>query len=81
MNEALPLAPAYRIQAVEDWYTTLRDRQALLSAPETHFRRLKLQAYGLHQAQTIDRDDLCEMLELADSALAYALEELLGGRR
>lgn len=75
MNEALPLGLPYQIQTVADWYATLRDRKALLSAPDLHFQRLKLQAYGLHQAQTIDRDDLCEMLELADSALAFAIEE------
>lgn len=36
-----------------------------------------LQAHELYRAQLIERDELCDLLELADSALAYAVETRL----
>jgi len=62
---------------VETWMTFLRDQSALLQHPGTHHKTLLLRAHELHRAQVIDRDDLCDLLELADSALAYAIETRL----
>lgn len=63
-----------RAWTVETWMTFLHDQAALLQHPSTHHKTLLLQAHELHRAQLIDRDDLCDLLELADSALAYAVE-------
>jgi len=55
----------------------LRDNVALLAMPGAHHKALLRQAYTLHQDRVIDGDDLSDLLELADSALAYAVESLL----
>lgn len=52
-------------------------KKALLRAPGTHHRELKQRAYELRKAGFIDRDELCDLLEWADAALGYAVEELL----
>ena len=62
------------------WWTLHRDQAALLNRPGTHHKSLIEGANALHRAQLIDRDDLCELLELADAALAYAVETLLDVR-
>lgn len=62
---------------VEAWMLFLRDQSALLRNPGTHHKTLLLQAHELYRAQLIERDDLCDLLELADSALAYAVETRL----
>ncbi|MDN3221362.1 hypothetical protein [Pseudomonas nunensis] len=46
-------------------------------APAPHHKALLDQANALHQAQTISSDDLSDLLELADGALAYAMETML----
>ncbi|MGF6318126.1 hypothetical protein [Pseudomonas frederiksbergensis] len=63
--------------AMTHWETMLRDKTALLAKPGAHHKALLKRAHALHQDQVIDRDDLCDMLELADSALAFAVESLL----
>jgi hypothetical protein len=55
----------------------LSDDAALLAMPGAHHKALLRQAYALHQEQMIDADHLSDMLELADAALAFAVESLL----
>jgi hypothetical protein len=62
---------------VETWMVFLQDQPALLQHPGAHYRTLLLQAHELYRAQLIERDYLCDLLELADSALAYAVETRL----
>jgi hypothetical protein len=62
---------------VETWMVFLRDQSALLQHPGAHHKTLLLQAHELYRAHLIERDDLCDLLELADSALAYAVETRL----
>ena len=60
--------------AVALWHTLLRDEAALLEHPGSHHKALLTQAYALHRNQVIDSDDLSDLLEQADGALAYAVE-------
>jgi hypothetical protein len=69
-----------RETALAQWHVLLRDDIALLAAPGAHHKALLSQAHALHRAQVIDRDDLSDLLEQADGALAYAVEALLGVR-
>ncbi len=62
---------------VEQWRLMLRDEVALLAMPGAHHKALLRQAYALHQGHVIDADQLGDLLELADAALAYAVESLL----
>lgn len=62
--------------AVALWHALLRDEAALLDNPGSHHKALLTQAYALHRNQMIDRDDLSDLLEQADGALAYAVEAL-----
>jgi hypothetical protein len=55
----------------------LRDEEALLAMPGAHHKALLRQAHALHQGHMIDADELGDLLELADAALAYAVESLL----
>lgn len=61
----------------ELWRIMLRDELSLLAMPGAHHKALLRQAHALHQDQVIDADELGELLELADAALAYAIEALL----
>lgn len=62
------------------WWSHHLDKAALLERPGTHHKTLIHGANSLHRAGVIDRDDLGELLELADAALAYAVETLLDVR-
>jgi 3-oxoacyl-[acyl-carrier-protein] synthase III len=53
------------------------DKPALLAQPGAHHKALLIGANSLYRDKLIDRDDLCELLELADGALAYAIETQL----
>lgn len=55
----------------------LRDEVALLAMPGAHHKALLRQAHALHQGHMNDADELGDLLELADAALAYAVESLL----
>jgi hypothetical protein len=55
----------------------LRDEVSLLAMPGAHHKALMRQAHALHQGKVIDADELGDFLELADAALAYAVESLL----
>ncbi|WP_454862792.1 hypothetical protein [Pseudomonas hormoni] len=67
-------------QAIARRYALLRDEVALLKMPGAHHKALLAQAHALHREQLIDRDDLSDLLEQADSALAYAVEALIDCR-
>jgi hypothetical protein len=62
---------------VAQWQVMLRDEVALLEMPGAHHKALLRQAHALHQGHMIDADELGDLLELADAALAYAVESLL----
>lgn len=59
------------------WWALLQDKEALLRQPGTHHKQLNEGAYALLGSELINRDDLCDLLELADAALAYAIEMLI----
>lgn len=63
------------------WMALLNDKDALLRHPGLHHKKLVLEANALLRAQLIDRDDLSDLLEQADGALAYAVEALLDDGR
>jgi hypothetical protein len=63
--------------AVANWHAMLRDDVALLARPGAHHKTLLRHAHALHQIHVIDADDLSDFLELADGALAFAVEALL----
>ncbi|KIK83016.1 hypothetical protein OC71_25445 [Pseudomonas sp. W15Feb9B] len=58
------------------WRMLLQDREALLAKPGAHHKALLSEAHDLHRARVIDSVDLCDFLELADAALAFAMETL-----
>lgn len=62
--------------AIAHWHFMLRDDAVLLAMPGAHHKALLKQAHALHQDHMIDADDLSDLLELADAALAYAVESL-----
>lgn len=63
--------------AIAQWQALLRDNVALLAMPGAHHKALLSQAHALHRNHFIDADHLSDLLELADAALAYAVEALL----
>jgi hypothetical protein len=63
--------------AIAQWRIMLRDEVSLLAMPGAHHKALLRQAHALHQGHVIDADKLGDLLELADAALAYAVESLL----
>jgi hypothetical protein len=71
--------PINKTSAIAQWHAMLRDDVALLEHPGAHHKALLTQAHTLHRDQVIDGDDLSDLLEQADGALAYAVEALLDG--
>lgn len=69
--------PITEAQGLARWRIMLRDEVSLLAMPGAHHKALLRQAHALHQSQMIDADELGDLLELADAALAYAIETLL----
>ncbi|POA74771.1 hypothetical protein C1890_24820 [Pseudomonas sp. DP16D-R1] len=65
-----------RDAAVARWIAMLKDEASLLEHPGAHHKLLLSEAHALHRAQIINRDDLSDLLEQADGALAYAVETL-----
>ena len=63
--------------ALSQWHLMLRDEAALLARPGAHHKALLKLAHVLHESHVIDRDHLSDLLELADGALAYAVESML----
>lgn len=66
-----------RVSAIAQWELLLRDEAALLKNPGHRHKALLTQAHALHRDLVIDRDDLSDLLEQADGALAYAVEALI----
>ncbi|CAI8883774.1 Flagellar protein FliT [Pseudomonas sp. IT-P44] len=66
-----------RSSAIAQWELILRDEAALLDNPGRHHKTLLIQAHTLLRLQLINRDDLSDLLEQADGALAYAVEALI----
>lgn len=66
-----------RTSAIAQWKLLLRDETALLESPGRHHKALLTQAHALHRDQIINGDDLSDLLEQADGALAYAVEVLM----
>jgi predicted metal-dependent hydrolase len=77
MNEGQLERPLGRTRAIALWHELLRDEVALLKRPGAHHKALLSQAHALHRDQVINRDDLSDLLEQADGALAYAVEALI----
>lgn len=77
MNRESAEAIAAKSSAIAHWQVMLRDDVALLAMPGAHHKALLRQAHALHRGHMIDADDLSDLLELADAALAYAVEALL----
>lgn len=75
-DEAISSTESCRSNAIMEWEVLLRDEDALLAAPGAHHKVLLRQAHALHESHLIDRDDLGDLLEQADGALAYAVEAL-----
>lgn len=63
--------------AIALWKAMLRDEIALLEHPGAHHKALLMHAHALYRDQVINRDDLSDLLEQADGALAYAVEALI----
>lgn len=68
-----------KTEAIAEWKALLQNEGSLLGSPGVHHRALLKQAHALHQSQVINHADLSDLLELADGALAYAMELLLDG--
>ncbi|CAI8944165.1 Prophage protein [Pseudomonas sp. IT-P2] len=59
------------------WQVMLADKTALLAQPGAHHKALLTLAFALHKDNRIDNSELGDLLELADGALAYAVESML----
>ncbi|AKT28218.1 hypothetical protein RYA05_25205 [Pseudomonas syringae pv. actinidiae] len=63
--------------AVAKWAALLHDSTALLATPGVHHKILIKCAGELHSLQIVSPEEFSDMLELADGALAYAIEAQL----
>lgn len=77
MNRESARTVSAESSAIAEWQVMLRDEVALLAMPGAHHKALLRQAYAMHRDQLIDADHLSDMLELADAALAFAVESLI----
>lgn len=66
--------PIERTAAIAAWTVQLNDGVSLLENPGAQHKALLQQAHALRRALVINDDDLSDLLELADGALAYAVE-------
>lgn len=71
------MATVERTAAIATWTVLLNDSAMLLENPGAQHKALLRAAHALHRSHVIDNTDLGDMLELADGALAYAVEALL----
>jgi len=62
---------------VDAWVALLEDSTALLACPGVHHKLLLQRACALHTSKIVNAEEYSDMLELADGALAYAIEEQL----
>jgi hypothetical protein len=58
------------------WQAMLADKTALLAQPGAHHKALLTEAHVLHEKKLIDNGGLCDLLELADGALANTVESM-----
>lgn len=77
MNEGHSDRPIGHARPIALWHALLRDEVELLKHPGAHHKALLSQAHALHRDQMISLDDLSDLLEQADGALAYAVEALI----
>lgn len=80
MTEMKNECGALNVTSTGAWYVLLHDQQALLKNPGAHHKALLTTANELHRANLIDREGLSDLLEQADGARAFAVEELLDPR-
>lgn len=66
-----------RAQVLADFQEALRDREALLRGPEDYVAPLVEQIQRAAQQGVISAEDLREQLEWSDSAIDWAVEELI----
>ncbi|XYQ84469.1 hypothetical protein ACTAB8_00510 [Pseudomonas syringae] len=59
---------------VNAWRALLDDSSALLACPGVHHKLLLQRACALYTSQIVNAEEYSDMLELADGALAYAIE-------
>ncbi|KIY16888.1 hypothetical protein [Pseudomonas amygdali] len=62
---------------VAAWVALLDDSTALLACPGVHHKLLLQRAGALHASHIVGPEEYSDMLELADGALAYAIEAQL----
>lgn len=77
MNTSTITAVSASGKELSHWQTMLADKTALLAQPGAHHKALLTLALALHKDNLIDSGELCDLLELADGALAYAVESML----
>ena len=77
MNVGAPGLQPSKAEAIARWEALLRDKQALLAKPGAHHKALLQQAHALHLANVISKEELSDLLEHADGALAFAMEALI----
>ncbi|SDJ19041.1 hypothetical protein [Pseudomonas abietaniphila] len=64
-----------RVRALADWQAAIGDQDALLKSPETYTSTLVGRAKLAMSQGVITAEDLGELLELADAAYEWAVEE------
>jgi len=77
MNSEVAQATKNKLVCLSQWQAMLIDQPALLGQPGAHHKALLSWANALHRQKLIDGDELGEILELADGALAFAIEAML----
>lgn len=73
----MDIATIERTAAIATWTVLLNDNIALLENPGAQHKVLLRMANALHRSDVINRDDLSDLVEQADGALAYAVEVIL----
>ena len=63
---------------ISHWRGMYADQVALIASPGRHHKALLSNAHALHRNGLINAGELSDLLELADGALAYAVESLHG---
>lgn len=66
-----------RAKVLADWQEAIQDEEALLNDPEVYTAELLERALQAKSQGVINSEDLRELREWADSAQAWAVEELL----
>lgn len=64
-----------QIPTLAQWHLLYDDQDALVKSPETHQAALIELANALHVQGVIDSSELADLLEQADAAYAWAVEE------